>query len=239
MTTRFYRWLVRSAVALALLASFLTSPGFAAAAPLTQAQSEALLKAVISAGSNEKWLTSYPGISAPTASRISAHRKAGKSFGSIDEFRTVSQISDGDFEKLAALFIHVNPAADAEERQEVARMASGRTATPVATKGKNFSAQEKTTSIPSASKDSGGGKLDLAVQGGYYSTLPGYDLTKIDEAKRKSFLDTVNRETCNCGCSGETLGYCLVNDPGCPVVKARVKKIYADIVGGAPTAPAH
>ena len=76
--------------------------------------------------------------------------------------------------------------------------------------------------------------LDLEVQGNYYSILPGYDLSSLSEAKRKVFLDMVNREKCTCGCQGETLGWCLVNDPGCPVVKARVRKVYTDVVGTAP-----
>ncbi|MBI3451116.1 MAG: helix-hairpin-helix domain-containing protein [Acidobacteria bacterium] len=237
MTNRFNRWLVLSVVALAVFAAIPAPSAVAAAAPLKQAQSDALLKAMVSAGSNEKTLTAYPGISAGTASRIATHRKAGKTFASMDEFRLVSQISDADFERLAARFSRLNPAAATAEVSE-GESAAGRTPSPAAMKGKKFAAQEKTSPTPSASTDSGGRKLSLEVQGGYYSTLPGYDLTKVDEAKRKSFLDTVNRETCNCGCSGETLGYCLVNDPACPVVKARVKKIYADIVGGAPAAPA-
>ncbi|HXI01874.1 MAG TPA: hypothetical protein VNI57_01745, partial [Candidatus Saccharimonadales bacterium] len=76
-----------------------------------------------------------------------------------------------------------------------------------------------------------GGGLDLEVQGNYYSILPGYDLSNLPEEQRKAFLDTINTQMCTCGCKGETLGYCLVNDPGCVVVKARVRKIYKDITG--------
>ena len=84
----------------------------------------------------------------------------------------------------------------------------------------------------------GGSALNLEVKSGYFSILPGYDLEKLDPQKRKIFLDKINSEKCSCGCSNDTLGACLVNDPGCQVVKARVKKVYTNIFGSSPPAPA-
>jgi hypothetical protein len=73
------------------------------------------------------------------------------------------------------------------------------------------------------------------VRPGFYAKLPGYEnLDQLDPIKKKEFLEMVNHEMCTCGCSGETLAFCLVNDPACPVVKARVRKVYEDVTGHPP-----
>jgi hypothetical protein len=100
-----------------------------------------------------------------------------------------------------------------------------------AEKGAEKAAEPAPPSPPSAQ---GSGPVGN-VRPGYYAKLPGYDnLDKIDPIKRKEFLELVNREMCACGCQGETLAFCLVNDPACPVVKARVRKIYEDVTGQPP-----
>src|SRR5258706_15189353 len=217
-----------------------SSPASARTVALTAEQSDRLVKTMVSVGREAQLLDRYPGMTPDVEARIVAYRKAGKSFTTIAEFRQASGISDENFDKLAKQFPLLRQAARSpEERAEQGPGAASvkpqagpggrRASTGIAGKAQPAPPAKAAAETP---------KLDLDVRASYYSVLPGYDLAKVDPDKKKRFLDTINSETCNCGCSGETRGYCIVNDPGCPVVKSRVRKIYGDIVGAAPTPPA-
>ena len=113
---------------------------------------------------------------------------------------------------------------------------------PTASKAKQRSHPGK--AMPSAVSDPQAGAtaddepIISEVRAGFYGKLPGYeDLDKLDPLLKKEFLTRVNYEKCLCGCENETLGFCLVNDPGCPVVKARVRKIYDEVLSKSPDKP--
>ena len=225
-----------SASVLAATVIALTASSPALAVSLNPDQTKMFISAMSKTG--EKDLKALPGITPDAISKIVEFRKGGKPFSSVSQVKEISGLNSQAFDKVLEFYarmtvspedviggpgVTVPPTADSR-RAPVGRRAtagySGKTGPPPAT------ASAETP------------KLDLDVQASYYSVLPGYDLAKVDPDKKKRFLDTINSETCNCGCSGETLGYCIVNDPGCPVVKSRVRKIYGDIVGAAPGAPA-
>jgi len=243
MKASFVRLLITGVTAstiVVVLASL--SPTDARSVTLGKEESDRLLKMMSVLGTSEVNLKPYPGITPEAAARIVAHRKAGKAFTTIEEFRTVSGMSEAQFDKLAATFVkHEGPVPPVPPDEAQAPVLK----TPDARPGKGSLGDRRNG--PGLRSKGGAStvktadtapQLDLDVHGGYFSVLPGYDLSKVDTEKRKRFLDAINSETCNCGCSGETLGYCIVNDPGCPVVKSRVKKVYTDIVGSAPVAPA-
>jgi hypothetical protein len=205
--------------------------------PLDPEETRYLLKLMSS--SPEEELKGMPGFTAEAARGVVGHRKPGKPFASIEEFRSASGLSEAQFARLAA-FIRE---AWRSEKQEAAELKAAGEGAP----GAAPPAAEAPPARPAgpagklaAPRKAGGAQgplLDLEVKGGYYSILPGYDLAAVPEEKRRTFLDIINKEMCPCGCVGETLAWCLVNDPGCPVVKARVRKVYTDTVGSPPPAP--
>jgi hypothetical protein len=216
------------------------SPASARTVALNEDQSDRFVRTMVSVGTDTHLLGQYPGITPDVAARIVAFRKSGKSFTTIAEFRQASGISDENFDKLATHFTRLRRVAGSKQEQADAATSPTSVKPPSALGSRRGSSglAGKTQNTPPSKASAEGPKLDLEVQSSYYSVLPGYDLTKVDTEKKKRFLDTINSETCSCGCSGETLGYCLVNDPGCPVVKSRVRKIFTDIVGAGPAAPA-
>lgn len=229
---------LRSAVPALLLAAGCLAPALAppahAAVKLEKAREAQLLGIVSTAP--EKQLRAMEGMTPDAASKILAARKGGKGFASVEELLKATGLTDAAFDAIATPFTRTVPL------DEVPR-AEGETspATPAAAApgGKKAALAGERTGSDAGAQAPGGGKpegLGLEAQGGYYSILPGYDLSKVPEDKKKAFLDRINSEMCTCGCQNETLAYCLVNDPGCPVVKARVRKIHADMIGadGAP-----
>ncbi len=188
-----------------------------------------LLKTVSTAP--EKTLSTAPGLSPQVVAKIMAHRAAGGSFKTIDEFRKVTGISSQEF--LAALEAYGEQAKAVESQRAPVPdppAAPSKAAAPVDRRGKAPAAKPAIPAGPPASSKVTEGPIGDVRP--FYAMLPGYDdLDKIDPALRKQFLEMVNREMCACGCTGETVAFCLVNDPGCPVVKARVRKIYEEIVG--------
>jgi len=192
--------------------------------------------------SDEKVLKSLPGMPPDAATRILAYRKGGKSFSSLSQVREVLGLSSEEFDGVLKRFKEF--AFSPEDPTGGGPLsANSNPSTPSnadrGRRGAAGAAQKGQPGTPNAPPPAAGGSgLDLEVKAGYYSMLPGYDLEKLDPDKRKRFLDTINREKCSCGCTDDTLGSCLVNDPGCPVVKARVKKLYTDVFGSPPPASA-
>ncbi len=188
-----------------------------------------LLKTVSTAP--EKTLSTAPGLSAQVVAKIMAHRAAGGSFKTIDEFKKVTGISKQEL--IAALKPYREQATAVESvRAPVPDppVPPSKAAAPVDRREKAPVAGAALPGGPPTSSTETGGPIGEVRP--FYGILPGYDdLDKIDPALRKQFLEMVNREMCACGCTGETVAFCLVNDPGCPVVKARVRKIYEEIVG--------
>lgn len=60
----------------------------------------------------------------------------------------------------------------------------------------------------------------------YFVEFRGVDLNALPPEIRQDFLETVNREECSCGCVGDTIARCYVNDPNCAVAKARLHALY-------------
>ena len=164
--------------------------------------------------------------------KIMAHRKSGAKFTNLIELRKVSGITSADLERLLAPFEQAEAARAFESKRKpvpepsAPAKAGGRLQRGETTPEKT----EPAPAEPDKAAASGEGPITM-IRPGFYGKLPGYDdLDKIDPIKRTEFLETVNRELCTCGCKNETIAFCLVNDPTCPVVKSRVKKIYDDIM---------
>ena len=170
----------------------------------------------------EKRLAETPGISPVCLKKLMAHRTSAGPFKNFDEVALLCDIQRSELEKL------LKPFQDLETQQ---RIDASRKEIPEPSAKPGSKAGAKQTV---GEADPTAGPIGM-VKPGYYSKLPGFeDLDKIDPLKKTEFLETVNREMCSCGCKGETVAFCLVNDPACPVVKARAKKIYDDIMTKAP-----
>lgn len=68
----------------------------------------------------------------------------------------------------------------------------------------------------------------ITVTLNYYDQLPGLDLDKLSPERRKRVIERANKESCTCGCRGDTVARCLVNDPACKLVKALARQIYEE-----------
>ena len=66
----------------------------------------------------------------------------------------------------------------------------------------------------------------------YFAEVPGFDLAPLGERGREKFLHRVNSELCTCGCKNETIAWCLVNDPKCPMVKGLAQAVYDEVKKG-------
>ncbi len=219
-------WKITTTVSLMALAALASSTVSARIVTLNQPGTKRFLTRASTFP--EQSLKEIKGVTAAAVDKIMAFRAQGKGFSSIVEFRRISGVSDAEFEALAAVLtkpVEREPLAE-QAAAPPDNVASAAGKGPIARKGPAGSARTRAAE-PAP-------KLDIEVRGNYYSILPGYDLGSLGEVERKAFLDRINGEMCPCGCKGETLGFCIVNDPGCPVVKARVKKIYTDVVGAAP-----
>lgn len=176
------------------------------------------LLAVLNAAPEPK-LRNTPGLNGGTVDKIMAHRKGGGKFANLVELKHVTGISYADLETLLAPFQQ----AEDQKALEASRKPVPDPPAPGA-------------ATPGGSPAGGAAEGPIgAVRAGFYAKLPGFeDLDSIDPLKKREFLETVNREMCTCGCKDETVAFCLVNDPGCPVVKQRARKIYDDIVNRPP-----
>ena len=180
----------------------------------------------------EKKLVETLGLTAPVVKKVMERRARDGGYKNLVEFVETTGIAHADFETLLKPF---------QEEETQQRLDAERPPVPdPATKAKPGRLQQSAGAQPQQAKgnrgESSGGSGPIgAVRPGFYSKIPGYeDLDKIDPLKRTEFLESVNRELCSCGCKNETVAFCIVNDPGCPVIKARVKKIYDDIMTKAP-----
>ena len=179
---------------------------------------DSLIKTVTTA--DKETLLATPGFKPDVVERIMAHRAAGKSFESLVHFRKVTKIASRDFNRILERY------QATAMQQAVAR---GRRPVPDPKRPGSAGDLQKPKTPEGSQQPSAAGPIGR-VRPGYFANLPGYDhLDELDPLHKKAFLETINREHCSCGCLNETLAFCLVNDPGCPVVKARVKKIYDDI----------
>lgn len=68
----------------------------------------------------------------------------------------------------------------------------------------------------------------ITVTLNYFDRLPGLDLDKLSPQRRQRVLDRANKEACSCGCKGDTIARCLVNDPSCKLVKSLAAQIYEE-----------
>jgi hypothetical protein len=213
-------------------ASFLAAGSSSFAQELTQAErTERFLKTVSFVP--EATLRQMPGMTPEIAGKVMASRKANGPFKSLDQFKSAAGLTDEQLQKITDPYLHPKAESDPPPGQNpMDPKLPPPYSKPGKTGGKKTFGGSAKPEEAAPSKDSQ--KLDLEVKSDYYSILPGYDLSKADDTKKKVFLDTINHEQCTCGCTGETLAWCLVNDPGCPVVKARVKKVYTDTFGQPP-----
>lgn len=201
----------------------------ATAAPqvrLTGGQEERFLKRM--SVLPEEALRAVRGMTPSAVSGILAFREKSGKFTTVDQFRRASGLTDEEYDKVVAPYARRldegsrAPTAGAGKREKMARLGMGER---VADKPAGVTAEKPPND------------LGLTVRRHYYSVLPGYDLSVMTDDQRRAFLEAINTELCTCGCQDETLGFCLVNDPGCPVVKARVRQVYIDIVGAPPVPP--
>jgi hypothetical protein len=202
----------------------------AGSAAETSLAGQMFLKTVES--SSEEALRKMPGLNSEVVTHILEHRKGGRHFTSLMDFRKVTKISAADLSIALDRFQQEEVAIESEsQRKPVAPppAKAGKAGRQVA-KGTDPNAPSE-AAPPAAPGTPQPGPVG-AVRPGFYGRLPGYEnLDTMDPVKKKEFLELVNREMCACGCTNETLAFCLVNDPGCPVVKARVRKIYEDVTG--------
>lgn len=198
----------------------------------------ALLKQINTAP--EQTLKGTMALPEAVVSKIMAHRAGGKTFTSLLQVRSITKMAPQDMERLLLPYMdQENQRAFEAQRKPVPEPASPGKAGGKLQHNTPANGQEKATGATEGAggtvTPTGTGPI-TAVRPGFYGKLPGYEgLDKIDPLKRTEFLETVNREFCTCGCKNETVAFCLVNDPTCPVVKSRAKKIYDDIM----TKPAH
>ena len=68
----------------------------------------------------------------------------------------------------------------------------------------------------------------ITVTINFYDKLPGFDLDKLSPQRRQRVLERANKEACTCGCKGDTVARCLVNDPACKLVKSLAAQIYEE-----------
>jgi hypothetical protein len=66
----------------------------------------------------------------------------------------------------------------------------------------------------------------------YFADMPGFDLNSLGKHGKEKFLHRVNSEMCTCGCKNDTLAFCYINDPKCPVVKGMVQAVYDEVKSG-------
>ena len=169
--------------------------------------------------------------------KILAYRASGAKFANLVEVHSVIGISSAEIERILMPFEQAEAARAFEaQRKPVPDPGPPGKAGGKLRRGPATTEQDKgAVATPGSAAGSEGavsgtGPITM-VRPGFYGKLPGFDdLDKIDPLKRTEFLETVNREFCTCGCKNETIAFCLVNDPTCPVVKSRAKKIYDDIL---------
>ena len=64
----------------------------------------------------------------------------------------------------------------------------------------------------------------------FFVKFDGVDLSVLPTDLQAELLGEMNREECPCGCVGDTIARCYVNDPGCPVARARLRAVYKEMV---------
>jgi len=228
------------ASALILLAQAASSTLTSAAGAMTHDQEQRMIRVL--SRTPKTVLGELAGMTPEAAAKIVAWREKNYEFKSVEQIKEVSALPELNFEKLKAAFMKDLPKGKSNEADrspnrfpaEDAKKGPGGAKQPTAKKA-NLGAPP--TKSGQAAPGQPSRKLDISVRSNFYYDLPGYDLSGLTEAQRMAFLEAVNREMCSCGCEDETLGYCLVNDPGCPVVKARVRKLYKDMIGSDPVEP--
>jgi len=241
IVTADFRWRSLAPLALVLIAA-LSSAALAAPAPIDEKVERHLVSTVNSAEASA--LAALPGMTGEAAAKVVAHRKGGTRITSAEDLRRVAGLTDDQLARLIAHFASM-PRPKLDETlapgDELGVLPDPSKAAQVS---KGSGSKKGLAKPPKGAVKEGEAKpaaeapvLDLEVTPNYFSILPGYDLSNVPEEKARLFLDTINKEICSCGC-GHTVAFCFVNDPDCPVVKARVRKIYTDIVGAPPTAPA-
>lgn len=177
--------------------------------------------------SPEATLRQHKGLTKEVVDSIMANRAAGKSFSSPAEFRKITKISSVNFEAAFKPFFEA-------DLRKTTLAATRKPIQPVTATDPKAGAPgtQATPHNPSSEGPIG------AVRAGYYAQLEGYSSWDgVDPAVKKEFFETINRERCTCGCTNETLAWCYVNDPSCPVVRPRVKKIHDDLMKRAAAAP--
>lgn len=185
---------------------------------------------LIISNSPEIGLVRRPGMTPEALKKILAFREQNDEFESIEQIRTVSGLTSAQFEVLRKSFTFELPSKEfmtstegsAVERESAPGKGLGdrKAGLGIGSKKSKLGTPAKELEDPT--------KLNLSVRPHFYYDLPGIDTASLTDAQRTAFLEMVNRELCSCGCKGETLGYCYVNDPGCAVIKARVKKLFRE-----------
>ncbi len=62
-----------------------------------------------------------------------------------------------------------------------------------------------------------------------FENIPGFALADVSASQKKAFLDRVNTVSCSCGCVGDTVAKCIVDDPSCQVAPAMAQRILAEV----------
>ena len=186
---------------------------------------------------SEQTLKGKLGIPEAVVSKIMAHRATGAKFTSLIEVRSVTKMTYPELQRLLAPFTDMEEerAYEAKRKPVPDPATPGKAGGKLKQGGETAGKEKETEAAPEPAVTATGTGPITAIRPGFYGKLPGYeDLDKVDPVKRTEFLETVNREFCTCGCKNETIAFCLVNDPSCPVVKSRAKKIYDDIMNKPP-----
>ncbi|MBI4483836.1 MAG: hypothetical protein HY652_13235 [Acidobacteria bacterium] len=111
-----------------------------------------------------------------------------------------------------------------ERRDEVVPSWASRMPSPPATPA--AASPEPTQTPPSPSP--AGETSEPQTQETAFKDLPGIDLAGLKPAQKDRFLKRVNTETCTCGCKGDTVARCLVEDPNCRIAPQQARAILAE-----------
>jgi hypothetical protein len=78
------------------------------------------------------------------------------------------------------------------------------------------------------------GSLHLAVESNVYADFPGFDLTKLPADRKQAVIERANKTYCTCGCKGDTVARCVVNDASCQAARRMLQAMIDQVTGAAP-----
>lgn len=69
------------------------------------------------------------------------------------------------------------------------------------------------------------GDLKIDVQSNLFTEFPGFELGHLTATQRDELVKLANRVYCTCGCRGDTVARCVVNDPSCVTARTMLQSM--------------